>query len=519
MNVNRIAHSALRSLLACVLLLSLRARAADEKSWKPEIPRTWDDSALADWATPLAGLNARPTHISAKDYYSRAIENLRTYPVYFPGREPAGYWDMLQHIGPKPLIEPEKLKTASDWIEAGRRVFDEFDDLHLRTLDPKFIAEARSRERLEQTRVRPLPDGTVFGMRWVPTARGVALTFSNCSFCHTGYLRDGTRVPGAPFKTTAPRPPETFKIWPLISRVQLDLRVLVGAPPFFMAPEPIGERLYRAYGVPWKTNDVNARFKFFTQADYETFDLAFRAGGGIARWNGSLFYPAKIPDLIGIKQRKYIDHTATHSHRGIGDLMRYAALVSFAETADFGPYHVLGPETQRVQARLPDEALYALALYIYTLEPPSNPNPFDERAKAGERIFGREGCTTCHTPPLYTSNKLTLARGFSVPKDKPADLLPISVGTDPGLALATRKGTGYYKVPSLKGVWYRGHYLHDGSVASLEEMFDADRLKDTHSPGGWNPPGVKTRSIPGHEFGLTLNTGEREQLIAFLRTL
>ena len=108
----------------------------------------------------------------------------------------------------------------------------------------------------------------------------------------------------------------------------------------------------------------------------------------------------------------------------------------------------------------------------------------------------------CHTPPLYTSNKLTLAQGFTPPKDAPAtlDILRFSVGTDPSLALATRKGTGYYKVPSLKGVWYRGHYLHDGAVASLEEMFDPDRLKESHEPGGWCPPGTKTRAIKGHPF-------------------
>jgi hypothetical protein len=85
--------------------------------------------------------------------------------------------------------------------------------------------------------------------------------------------------------------------------------------------------------------------------------------------------------------------------------------------------------------------------------------------------------------------------------------------------LSTRKGTGYYKVPSLKGVWYRGHYLYDGSVASLEEMFDPDRIKETRVSGGWSPPGVPTRAIKGHEFGLTLTPAEREQLIAFLRTL
>src|SRR5215470_2180831 len=182
---------------------------------------------------------------------------------------------------------------------------------------------------------------------------------------------------------------------------------------------------------------------------------------------------------------------------------------------------MLSQDTKRVQARLSDEALYALALYIYSLQPPRNPNPFDDQAKAGQKIFEREGCVMCHTPPLYTSNKLTLARGFTPPGDVPAALgiLRLSVGTDPGLALATRKGTGYYKVPSLKGVWYRGHYLHDGSVASLEEMFDPDRLNDTHEPGGWVLPGAKTRAIKGHEFGLKLSTEERQALIAFLKTL
>ena len=83
----------------------------------------------------------------------------------------------------------------------------------------------------------------------------------------------------------------------------------------------------------------------------------------------------------------------------------------------------------------------------------------------------------------------------------------------------TRKGTGYYKVPSLKGVWYRGHYLHDGSLASLEEMFDPNRLKESHVPGGWAPLNSQTRAIKGHEFGLHLEPAERERIIAFLRTL
>ncbi len=137
--------------------------------------------------------------------------------------------------------------------------------------------------------------------------------------------------------------------------------------------------LYRAYGVPWRKDDVNERVKALTKAECNALTTAFPRAGAVPRWNGSLYYPAKMPDLIGIKDREYFDHSATHLHRGIGDLMRYAALVSFAETADFGPYHMLAPETKRVQARLPDEALYALALYLYSLQTPRNPNPFDEK--------------------------------------------------------------------------------------------------------------------------------------------
>jgi hypothetical protein len=50
-------------------------------------------------------------------------------------------------------------------------------------------------------------------------------------------------------------------------------------------------------------------------------------------------------------------------------------------------------------------------------------------------------------------------------------------------------------------------------------MFDPDRSKDTHISGGWNPPGIQIRAVKGHEFGLRLTMQEREQLIAFLRTL
>jgi mono/diheme cytochrome c family protein len=479
-------------------------------TWTPQIPRVWDEDALAEWATPVARLDVRPTHLSPAAYYALPEENLRSYPVYLPGREPQGYWQMLQTVGPQPLVEPERLTTKAEWIGAGGRVFR--DSVVLRTFDPTLIAMARDPQALS---VEPLSDGTVNTLRWLPTKDGVALGFANCSACHTLYLPpDNLPVHGASSFAAA-----GFRNG-LGGQIRAAERTLPGEAPFTLGGT-VGSWLYQAYGAPWTGDPDGERLKTMTEADLQRYVTANFRGGAVARWNGSILHPAKVPDLIGIEHRKYIDHTATHQHRGIGDLMRYAALVSFAEATDFGAHRMLAPETTRFQTRLPDAALYAMALYLYSLEPPPNPHPFDAKAAAGEKLFQREGCVSCHTPPLFTNNKLTLATGFVPPKDRPAslDVLPVSVGTDQGLALYTRKGTGYYKVPSLKGVWYRGHYLHDGAAASLEELFDPARLEDTHMPGGWRPPGVRSRPIPGHEFGLRLPPAERDALIAYLRTL
>lgn len=180
----------------------------------------------------------------------------------------------------------------------------------------------------------------------------------------------------------------------------------------------------------------------------------------------------------------------------------------------------LNPAASRVD-RYSDEQLYALALYIYSLQPPPNPNKFDALAVRGQETFRRARCTRCHTPPLYTNNKLTLAEGFTPPPGaaEEYDILSISVGTDPNLTLKTRRGTGYYKVPSLKGVWYRSMFGHSGWCATLEDWFDPRRTQNDYVPTGFRPYGMKTYAVKGHPFGLDLSTEDRTALIAFLRTL
>ena len=95
-----------------------------------------------------------------------------------------------------------------------------------------------------------------------------------------------------------------------------------------------------------------------------------------------------------------------------------------------------------------------------------------------------------------------------------------SVRTDPTLAMQTRRGTGLYKIPSLRGVWYRGPFEHNGLIATLEDWFDPKRVEDGYVPTGWKGPlDKKSRPVKGHEFGRPLSAEERAALIAFLKTL
>jgi cytochrome c peroxidase len=110
----------------------------------------------------------------------------------------------------------------------------------------------------------------------------------------------------------------------------------------------------------------------------------------------------------------------------------------------------------------------------------------DRRATAGKQVFEREQCSRCHTLPGVHEQQAHAGHWIHSAPGPPAaaDIMPISVDTDPSLALKTRKGTGFYKVPSLKGVWYRGLFNHDGSVTSLEEWFDPTRRRDDFVPSG-----------------------------------
>lgn len=494
--------------LAAAVLTTCRAPDAGEI----RVPRIWDAAALEGWATPLAGLGVAPRAEDPEAYYARPLDNLRTWPVYHPDREPPGYRENLLKLGPQPLIEPGRLRTAADWIEAGRIVFESLDTPASRSDHPEVLAHFTSAQSIDKYRDAAhdvvTNDGILLDYRWVVDSDGrLKITLSSCYGCHSRLMEDGSVLSGAPCNYDLSDAPA---VGILLDRITV-------APQ--LSP---GERFYAQYGVPWREDDPHRRMRDMDAAQLDaelSADDGAPPGTMFARFNGSPLHPTRMADLRGIKGRKYLDATATHLHRGPADLARYAILVEYADEAHFGPYQML-PEGENISStRVPDEALYAMALYIESLEVPPSPHPRDALAVHGEQVFEAQGCARCHEPPLYTNNLRIPVDEWMPPMNAREGLSTRSVGTDPGLALHTRKGTGTYRVPSLRGLWYRGLYEHSGSVRSLEDWFDPARLQPDYQPTGWRGAGVERRAVPGHEFGLDLKPDDKRALIAFLKTL
>jgi hypothetical protein len=491
-----------------VALFLFNAAAAQQKV----IPKAWDVEALHEMELPLAGFEQPVRHAPLSFYNAVPVLSIaRGYPVYHPDKEPKGYLAALQETEPEFVaFEPQQFHSDGDWIKAGELVFHAPD-----TGRGPSLTDVHDPEWYKRLDVPVAADGTLPSFRYVIRKKGeVAIEGANCARCHTRVHRDGplagTVITGAPTN------------FPVMGRLAQDLRTRAKE-----KGEQAGLELARL-AVPgphmlWnpgpgKQHDRLTFDDFVAAIEGAPPGVAFRIGTGV-------MYVPKIPDLIGVKDRKYLDATGLVRHRSPGDLMRYAALVGgrmsgMERHITYGDWRPLG--ALPAQKRYTDEQLYALAQYIYALRPPPNPNKLDDLGKRGGEVFKREHCARCHSGDAYGGSTLTPVDGFKIPITHPAadDIVEEAVGTDPDLALNTRKGTGLYRVPSLRGVWYRDLLEHNGSIASLEDWFDHGRLKPDYVPTGWKgPPGMKHRPVKGHEFGLDLPVEDRKALIAFLRTL
>lgn len=142
--------------------------------------------------------------------------------------------------------------------------------------------------------------------------------------------------------------------------------------------------------------------------------------------------------------------------------------------------------TKSMQGRRPPaEDVRALVAYLGTLDFPKNPYRGDggelsPAARRGESVFrsSQAACSTCHGGPELTDGKIHTA-GLEEPDD-------------------AYRG---YNPPSLKGVYDKDPYLHDGRAKTLQEA-----LSGPHSPE------VASGGEP-------LSKGDLDDLVEYLKTL
>ena len=125
----------------------------------------------------------------------------------------------------------------------------------------------------------------------------------------------------------------------------------------------------------------------------------------------------------------------------------------------------------------------------------------DEQTRDGERLFAAIGCGACHVPALTTGASGNPAfHRQSVPLF--SDLLLHDVGTGDGIKQAAAEAEEI-RTPALWGLRFRRPLLHNGSAATIEDAIGRHRNEAELARRGFD----------------RLSAGERQRLIAFLRSL
>ena len=152
---------------------------------------------------------------------------------------------------------------------------------------------------------------------------------------------------------------------------------------------------------------------------------------------------------------------------------------------------------------------YALATYVRTIF--SGGSPYDRyeagehtalspRAQHGLRLFrGRARCTRCHSGSNLTDEDFHNTGVFWGRHPY-----------DPGRFTVTEvsEDIGKFKTPTLREIEHTAPYMHDGSLATLEDVVDF------YSDGGRQNPYLDRELRP-----LRLTEDEKTAMVAFLRSL
>jgi mono/diheme cytochrome c family protein len=155
------------------------------------------------------------------------------------------------------------------------------------------------------------------------------------------------------------------------------------------------------------------------------------------------------------------------------------------------------------------ERLSPLQEFLLSLRAPANPTPPPSSlVERGRALFSTAGCLACHDGPRGMGRE-------TYPYDEIGTDDAMRAWGDPeldGSYCCTFDGvpTHELKSPRLVGLWAQGRFLHNGSVASVEELLClAPRT----------PSSLPAQGSAGHEFGCELSVDDRDALAAYLRSL
>jgi hypothetical protein len=181
------------------------------------------------------------------------------------------------------------------------------------------------------------------------------------------------------------------------------------------------------------------------------------------------------------------------------------------------------------------------------IRPPRYPFAIDEAAaKRGAPLF-EANCNTCHGGPEDDRRLHSVAEVGTDPHRAEMFTQKLADGFNKFLAELEAEGyqppkefgvrsTGKYFAATLKGVWARSPYLHNGSVRTMQQLLTtpADRAKTFHRGSrvydernlGYTDEGVYVldtaasgNSNSGHDYGTNLSSDEKRDLIEYLKTL
>jgi len=159
-----------------------------------------------------------------------------------------------------------------------------------------------------------------------------------------------------------------------------------------------------------------------------------------------------------------------------------------------------------VEGLTSETVLHAIATYERTIVSTESPfdrwvngddTALDESEKRGFQLFnGKAGCSRCHSGWNFTDNRF---HDIGLPDIEDKGRYEVT---------GEVKDQFSFKTPGLRNITQRAPYMHDGSLPNLESVI-------AHYLSG----GVRRNSISPLMRPVPLNASERDDLIAFLKSL